>query len=82
MRVGDIVEFNDTVGKVIEIDFRTSKIKTRDDITLIVPNSKLVSDNVINWTEGDKRTRFHIDVGVAYGSDTELVKRRSIGRCW
>ena len=79
VRVGDIVEFNDTVGKVIEIDFRTSKIKTRDDITLIVPNSKLVSDNVINWTEGDKRTRFHIDVGVAYGSDTELVKNVLLG---
>ena len=33
------------------------------------------TDNVINWTEGDDRTRFHIDVGVAYGSDTELVKK-------
>ena len=38
VRVGDIVEFNNTVGRVIEIDFRTSKIKTRNDITIIVPN--------------------------------------------
>ena len=74
VRVGDIVEFDQTVGRVIEIDFRTSKIKTRDGITLIVPNSHLVSDNVINWTEGDDLTRFSVDVGVAYGSDTELVK--------
>ena len=74
VRVGDIVEFNNTVGRVIEIDFRTSKIKTRDGITLIVPNSKLVSDNVINWTEGDLLTRFSVQVGVAYGSNTALVK--------
>jgi small-conductance mechanosensitive channel len=74
VRVGDIVEFDQMVGRVIEIDFRTSKIKTRDGITLIVPNSHLVSDNVINWTEGDDLTRFSVDVGVAYGSDAELVK--------
>jgi small-conductance mechanosensitive channel len=75
VRVGDIVEFDQTVGRVIEIDFRTSKIKTRDGITLIVPNSHLVSDNVINWTEGDDLTRFAVEVGVAYGSDTSLVER-------
>lgn len=74
VRVGDIVEFDQTVGRVIEIDFRTSKIKTRDGITLIVPNSHLVSDNVINWTEGDDLTRFAVEVGVAYGSDTSLVE--------
>lgn len=74
VKVGDIVEFNQTVGRIIEIDFRTSKIKTRDGITIIVPNSKLVSDNVINWTTMDDLTRFNVKVGVAYGSDTELVR--------
>lgn len=74
VRVGDIVEFNNTVGRIIEIDFRTSKIKTRAGITIIVPNSKLVSDNVINWTTMDTLTRFEVSVGVAYGSDTKLVK--------
>ncbi|MDB4105705.1 mechanosensitive ion channel [Salibacteraceae bacterium] len=74
VKVNDIVEFNNTVGRIIEIDFRTSKIKTRDGITIIVPNSKLVSDNVINWTTMDDLTRFHIKVGVAYGSDTALVR--------
>ncbi|MDP4763690.1 MAG: mechanosensitive ion channel, partial [Salibacteraceae bacterium] len=74
VRVGDIVEFNNTVGRIIEIDFRTSKIKTRSGITIIVPNSKLVSDNVINWTTMDDLTRFEVTVGVAYGSDTNLVK--------
>ena len=75
VRVGDIVEFNNTVGRIIEIDFRTSKIKTRAGITIIVPNSKLVSDNVINWTTMDTLTRFEVNVGVAYGSDTNLVKK-------
>jgi small-conductance mechanosensitive channel len=74
VKVGDIVEFNHTVGRIIEIDFRTSKIKTRDGITIIVPNSKLVSDNVINWTTMDDLTRFNVKVGVAYGSDTGLVR--------
>jgi len=74
VKVNDIVEFNNTVGRIIEIDFRTSKIKTRDGITIIVPNSKLVSDNVINWTTMDDLTRFHVKVGVAYGSDTNLVR--------
>ena len=74
VKVGDIVEFNNTVGRIIEIDFRTSKIKTRDGITMIVPNSKLVSDNVINWTTMDDLTRFNVKVGVAYGSDTALVR--------
>jgi len=74
VKVGDIVEFNNTVGRIIEIDFRTSKIKTRDGITIIVPNSKLVSDNVINWTTMDDLTRFNVKVGVAYGSETSLVR--------
>lgn len=74
VKVGDIVEFNQTVGRIIEIDFRTSKIKTRDGITIIVPNSKLVSDNVINWTTMDDLTRFNVKVGVAYGSETDKVR--------
>lgn len=73
VKVGDIVEFDDTVGQITEIDFRTSFIKTRDNITIIVPNSKLVSDNVINWSAMDSLTRFNVEVGVAYGSDTKLV---------
>ncbi|MDV7399294.1 mechanosensitive ion channel, partial [Arthrospira platensis SPKY1] len=47
----------------------------RDNIVTIVPNSKLVNDRVINWTHIEDKTRFHVDVGVAYGSDVELVTR-------
>ncbi|MEO9804772.1 MAG: mechanosensitive ion channel domain-containing protein [Reichenbachiella sp.] len=73
--VGDIVELNSIVGKVQKISIRTSTIETRDQIVIIVPNSKLVSDNVINWSHNRETTRFRIKVGVAYGSDVELVMR-------
>ncbi len=76
LKVGDIVEIrNDIVGKVIEVGLRTTKIETRDNIVMIIPNSKFVTDIVINWSHMEKKTRFHVDVGVAYGSDVEKVTR-------
>jgi small-conductance mechanosensitive channel len=76
LKVGDIVEFKDgIVGKVKEIGIRTSKIETRSNFIMIVPNSKFISDIVINWSHIEKRTRFDVAVGVAYGSDVELVKK-------
>jgi len=76
LKVGDVVEIqDDIVGRVIEIGLRTSKIETRDNIVMVVPNSKFVTDIVINWSHVEKRTRFHVDVGVAYGSDVELVTK-------
>ncbi len=76
LKVGDVVEIQDNlVGRVIEIGLRTSKLETRDNIVMVVPNSKFVTDIVINWSHIEKRTRFHIDVGVAYGSDVEKVTR-------
>jgi small-conductance mechanosensitive channel len=42
---------------------------------MLVPNSKLVNQSVINWTHNDNIVRFHVEVGVAYGSDTALVKQ-------
>ncbi len=75
IKVGDVMEIeNQMIGRVIKIGLRTSKLKTRDDIIIVIPNSKLVSENTINWSDVDGRTRFKVDVGVAYGSDTRLVK--------
>jgi small-conductance mechanosensitive channel len=73
--VGDVVEIDSLVGQVKEINIRTSRIKTRDGIMIIVPNSKLIGNNVINWSTENKRTRFVIKVGVMYGSDTRLVEK-------
>lgn len=74
IKVNDIVEIEDNiVGRVREIGIRTSKIETRDNIIMIVPNSKFIADNVINWSHIEKKTRFSVKVGVSYGSDAELV---------
>ena len=74
VEVGDIVDMDGLVGTVKKIGVRTSLVETRDSVSVIVPNSKLVGDNVVNWSHFDDRARFKISVGVAYGSDTELVK--------
>lgn len=76
VKVGDVIEIEDqVVGKIEKIGLRTSMLKTRDDISIILPNGKLVSDNIINWSHLTGKTRFHVMVGVAYGSDTEKVER-------
>ncbi|MBU2916306.1 mechanosensitive ion channel family protein [Reichenbachiella agariperforans] len=73
--VGDIVELDGLVGKITEINMRTSSVATRDNIMIIVPNSKLVGDNVINWSHNREATRFHVEVGVAYGTDLNHAER-------
>lgn len=76
LKVHDVVEIEGgIVGKVKEIGLRTSKIETRDNIVMIVPNSRFVNENVINWSHSQKHTRFHVEVGVAYGSDVQKVKK-------
>ena len=75
VEVGDVIEINGLVGRVKKIGIRTSLIETRKHITVIVPNSKLITDNVINWSHNDNTARFSVSVGVAYGSDTVKVKR-------
>lgn len=81
IKVGDIIQVNNPnssepmVAKVLKINVRTTKIESRDGNTLIIPNSMLTQNEVENWSFGTPLTRFHIKVGVAYGSDTELVKK-------
>jgi small-conductance mechanosensitive channel len=74
-RVGDVLEVDGQVVEIQEIGIRTSKGLTRDDIIVIIPNSAITNSKVINWSHQVKRTRFRIDVGVAYGSDVDLVVR-------
>jgi small-conductance mechanosensitive channel len=72
--VGDILEFGDKVGTVKKIGLRASTLETRYNKSVVVPNSKLVNDNVINWSHYHNRVRFEVAIGVAYGSDTAKVK--------
>ena len=73
LRVGDIVEIDGKVGKVFEIKLRTTRAITRDDKIIIIPNHKFISDIVYNYTQNHKTTRETVKIGVAYGSDTQLV---------
>ena len=74
VKVGDIVEMDKVIARVEKINIRTSHVKTMDGKIIVLPNSKLTEESVINWTISDKVTRFHITVSVAYGSDTEKVR--------
>jgi small-conductance mechanosensitive channel len=62
-------------GRVQSINLRTTSVMTNDRLAVIVPNSKLVNQTVVNWSYGDRRTRISIPIGVAYDSDVELVTR-------
>lgn len=75
VEVGDVVDMGGMVGTVRRIGVRTSLVETRDNMTIIVPNSKLIGDIVNNWSHDEDKARFKIVVGVAYGSDTALVKK-------
>lgn len=72
-KVGDVLEVDGEVVKIQEIGIRTSKGLTRDDIVVIIPNSYITTNKVINWSHQSMKTRFRINVGVAYGSDVDLV---------
>jgi len=73
--VGDVVSVGDQFGKVQRIGLRSSVVETRDNMTIVVPNSKLVNDVVNNWSHFNPTVRFSLEVGVAYGSDTALIKK-------
>lgn len=75
LRVGDIVEIDSRVGKVFEIKLRTTRAITRDDKVVIIPNHKFISDIVYNYTQNHKTTRETVNIGVAYGSDVQLVTK-------
>ncbi|MFV0236943.1 MAG: mechanosensitive ion channel family protein [Flavobacteriales bacterium] len=73
LAVGDIIQIENQVGRVEQINFRTTVMITRDDRVVIIPNHKFLSEYLYNWTQNSDITRFHLSVGVAYGSDTGLV---------
>ncbi len=75
VRENDILEIDGDVVKIQKIGFRTSLALNRDMIVIIVPNSVITSNKVINWSNQTENTRFGIDVSVAYGSDVDEVIR-------
>ena len=73
--VGDVLEVDGQVGTIKEIGLRSTRMETRGNIDLLLPNHKLVNEKVVNWNHNNDKVRFEINVGVAYGSDTTAVKK-------
>ncbi len=74
VKVGDRIEVDGINGKVISIGARSTTVRSNDNITVIVPNSKFISENVHNWSFENNKVRFRVPIGVAYDSDINLVK--------
>ncbi len=74
VHVGDIIELEGKVGRVEEIKLRTTRAVTIDNKVLIIPNHKYLTSTLYNWTQNGTITRESVEVGVAYGSDINLVK--------
>jgi small-conductance mechanosensitive channel len=73
--VGDIIEVDSKVGRVVDIKLRTTRAITRDDKIIIIPNHKFITDTIYNYTQNHKTTRESVTVGVAYGSNTRQVEK-------
>jgi len=73
IQVGDTVEIGTMTGVVKSIGVRSSKIHTYDGMEVIVPNGNMTSNNLINWTLSDRKRRYDINVGVAYGTNPRQV---------
>ncbi len=70
IEIGDVLEVDGKLGRVEEINLRTSKVLTRDGQTMIVPNHKFITENVLNWTHHDTNpSAFRVQVRVAHEAD-------------
>ncbi|MGH7665157.1 MAG: mechanosensitive ion channel family protein [Gemmatimonadaceae bacterium] len=74
IKKGDFVEVGDARGTVREIHARATVVTTLDNVDILVPNGQFITEPVINSTYGSRQVRVHINVGVAYGSDVDLVR--------
>ena len=73
IKIEDVLEIDGDIVKIQSIGLRTSKALNTDDVSIIIPNSLITTNKVINWSHQTTKARFRIDVGVAYGSDIDLV---------
>ncbi len=75
IQIGDFVQVGELMGVVEHIGARSTHVCTLDQVTILVPNSRFLENEVVNWSHGNPISRLHIPVGVAYGSDVEKVQR-------
>jgi len=75
IQVGDMVQIGEDWGTINRINIRTTIVQTFDNASLIIPNSQMLSNKVTNWSFKDPKVRRQVDVGVAYGSDVQKVRK-------
>jgi small-conductance mechanosensitive channel len=75
IQVGDYVEVGGLWAEVKKINVRATVVQTFDNASVIIPNSEFISQQVTNWSFKDKRMRRNLEIGVAYGSDIDLVQK-------
>jgi len=75
IKLGDRIQVGDVHGKVVEIRARSTTIVTNNNISIIIPNSKFIEENVVNWSYKEATIRFEVPVGVAYGSEPRVVEK-------
>ncbi|MEM9328846.1 MAG: mechanosensitive ion channel domain-containing protein [Bacteroidota bacterium] len=73
MKIGDVVLVKDLLGTVQDIGFRACIVRSFEGSDVIIPNGEFLSNEFVNWTRSDSRRRLAVNVGVAYGTDPELV---------
>lgn len=73
IKVGDVLEVDGVVGKVVDVNLRSTEVITRDNSMIIIPNSRFVVEKVVNWSHNNDKVRFNVQVGIAYGSDLDVV---------
>jgi potassium-dependent mechanosensitive channel len=78
VKVGDLIQISDLYGNVEHIGARSTRVKTGENLDIIVPNSTFLETNVVNWTLSDNNMRTHVAFGVAYGSPTGKVTHLSL----
>ncbi|MFC1534555.1 mechanosensitive ion channel family protein [Thermodesulfobacteriota bacterium] len=74
IKIGSIIEVEDVLGQVEEIGARCTRVRTRENIHILVPNSTFLEKNITNWTLSDQKIRTKIVTGVIYGSPVRKVE--------
>lgn len=74
IKVGDRIEIQGMEGDVMQIGSRSTRIRTNDRITIIVPNSSLIQQNVVNWTANQAIVRFKVPITVNFGQPYEEIE--------
>jgi len=73
VKVGDIIETNGIICTIQQINLRTTQAITREDKYIILPNSLLTKSEIVNWTHGERDSRFEISIGVSYNADIKFA---------